>query len=449
MMRLLLVGAFPYPHPQGSQVYFQEQAIALRSAGAEVSLLSYGSAQNGVFPGQRRAAELGRALDGFEHRTSAQWTWPGSLRSGPSWAKPLADLGLAMTLRNAIASRKRHDAYDAILTHNSEAALIALHTLPSARPPVVYCAHTLLANELSAYSKGGKMNRFSSSWMASAGTGPMLRSLDRLGGGIDRWISQRVDGWIALTQSCERVMRQFSRKQGALIPPPLADPELAPEPLDPVAVARRHALEPGGFFLYSGNLDGYQELDILAAAAAELARRSDSPPRIVIASHSGSDSLPRKLLGPRSDRSPQRGDSQPGAAAEKWAASRPGIEFLQVGSAREMLALLSAARASLVMRRAQGGFPIKLVNSLAVGTPVVSFYEQEWGLTHNRNSLICALERPAPTLADAIERLAADAGLATRLAAGARALYQERHRPEDVASKTLALLREVGCCRRR
>ena len=33
-MRLLLVGAFPYPHHQGSQVYFQEQAIALRSAGA-------------------------------------------------------------------------------------------------------------------------------------------------------------------------------------------------------------------------------------------------------------------------------------------------------------------------------------------------------------------------------------------------------------------------------
>jgi len=447
-MRLLLVGAFPYPHHQGSQVYFQEQAIALRSAGVEVSLLTYASDARGANPasmkagGGHRAAEYWRALDGFDRRTSPAWTSPTSLRSGPNWAKPLADLGLAMTLRDAIASCQLNDAYDAILTHNAEATLIALHALPNLRPRILYCAHTLLGSELSAYLKGPKKQGIWGSMVALGATGPVARGLDRIGDEIDHWIAKRVDGWLALTQSSERVMRQFSAAPGALIPPPLSDPELAPELLDPAGVARRHALDPGRFFLYSGNLDGYQQLDILGEAAVELARRSDSPPSIVIASHFDNHFAGDTSRGVANRHST---DGQPlDGRAAGWAESMPGVEFRNVESASEMHALLSTARASLVMRRAEGGYPIKLVNSLAVGTPVISFHEQEWGLTHEKNSLICAPDQPVLALAEAIERLAGDDVLAKRLAAGARALYLERHLPEHVASETVALLREIG-----
>ena len=84
-MRLLLVGAFPYPHHQGSQVYFQEQAIALRAAGADVELLTYAS-QGPVGDDLDRW----RALDGFLHHKAPAWTAPSGLRSGPSLGKPLA-----------------------------------------------------------------------------------------------------------------------------------------------------------------------------------------------------------------------------------------------------------------------------------------------------------------------------------------------------------------------
>jgi len=422
-MRLLLVGAFPYPHHQGSQVYFQEQAIALRSAGAEVCLLTYASNSSRISPGAapapggRSPDEHWRALDGFELRTSPGWTAPASLRAGPSWAKPLGDLGLAMTLRHEIASHSGNNAYDAILTHNVEAALVALHGLPRGRPPVVYCAHTLLGEELSAYLRGPETKGLSVSKAVFGESTRWLRGLDRVGEGIDRWIAQRVDGWLSLTQSSFRVMRQFSSAPGALVPPALPDPERSSAGMSPADVAHKHALEPGGFFLYSGNLDAYQELDILAAAAVDLAHRSATPPVIVIASH-----------GPTAD----------------WAQAMPGVEFREVESAAEMQALLSAARASLVMRRAKGGFPIKLVNSLALGTPVVAFHDKEWGLTHEGDSLICASpEPPAKSLADALERLAGDEALTKRLADGARALYLERHRPERAAENTLALLRRV------
>ena len=99
-MRLLLVGAFPYPHHQGSQVYFQEQAVALRRAGTEVELLTYASAGP-----RRQEPDRWRALDGFVHRSTPAWSAPRGLASGPSWEKLPADLGMAIALYDAVASK--------------------------------------------------------------------------------------------------------------------------------------------------------------------------------------------------------------------------------------------------------------------------------------------------------------------------------------------------------
>lgn len=433
-MRILMVGAFPYPQSFGSQIYFQEQAIGLRALGAEISLLTYGTGKKAPSKDapdkdddpapkdqsrcELERAEHWRALDGFEHLASPRWTAPSSLRSGPSWAKPLADLGLVMTLRNAFASRSRHDAFDAILTHNAEATLAALHGLPGQRPPIVYCAHTLLARELSAYLKGPKTNSFLNKIGLTGRPGRVAGALDQLGERVDQWLAGRSDGWLSLTHSSERVMRQFSKGPGALVPPAVPDPQADGHELDPIRTARQHGLEPGRFLLYSGNLDAYQELDILAAAARMRGGSRGRRLRLVIASHAA-----REVAG--------------------WTDAMPGVEFLHVESSAEMQALLASARASLLMRRAEGGFPIKLVNSLAVGTPPIAFHAQEWGLEHERDSLICSPSRPVDSMAAAIARLEADDILAARLAAGARNLYLERHQPEPAAKQVLALVEEI------
>ena len=65
-----------------------------------------------------------------------------------------------MTLNDAIASSMlKNSCYDAILTHNVEASVVAglLGMLrPRTRIPLVYCVHTLMLNELSTYSKPWK-----------------------------------------------------------------------------------------------------------------------------------------------------------------------------------------------------------------------------------------------------------------------------------------------------
>ena len=346
-MRLLLVGAFTYPHDQGSQIYFQEQAIALRAAGAEVHLLSYGSATTRSPDPNPVDPDRWRALDGFPHTTLPAWAAPSSGRSGPQLGKLSADLCLGLALRQTLrrgglerassevtlgasifalsrassSASSRLDApattrflsrlhreaprFDAILAHHAEAALLAFHALPRSHPPILYCAHTLLEQELPKYFSPLPFHDLLETRTANekadeaAGgadsTSLRQRALAGIGRVIDRSIARQADGWIALTQSATRVMNAASEQPGRRIAPPVADPELDPERLDPDAVARVHGLVPGAYFLYSGNLDPYQDLPLLAGVARERregrgARRGhDRPPTgclpIVLATH--------------------------------------------------------------------------------------------------------------------------------------------------------------------
>ena len=187
-MRLALIGAFPFPYPQGSQIYLAEQARALHAVGAEPVLLTYG---------RSRPAAAGVAPPGMEWIRSADWLSPKTERSGPSWMKPVADAALAATL--LAAHRRRR--FDAVLAHNAEAAVIAVATRAITGVPLIYVAHTLLRHELSAYA--------SIRWRTL---------LDRAGDAIDRFIARHADGIIALGDDARTAMSSSSRSSTALRP---------------------------------------------------------------------------------------------------------------------------------------------------------------------------------------------------------------------------------------
>ena len=413
-MRLLLVGAFSYPHHQGSQVYFQEQAIALRAAGAEVELLTYGRSDDSP----PRDPERWRALDGFVHRSIPQRFRPTSAASGPSLAKPRADLALRHALDDALASKWRVGAsFDAILAHHLESCVIA--TTPrvrTSRPPtpVVYCVHTLMRQELSTYSKRSKIEDLENDAVRADLMSRCVKAgLDGVGGLLDRWAARHADGWIALTQEADRVMSTHATTPGAIIAPPLPDPRHRLfDDLEGIELP----LAP--YFLYSGNLDGYQEVPLLEAAARRLAGGGRPAPRIVVASF----------------------DPEVTAADRNRA---PGIESRHVTSEAEMQALTAAATATIVPRQAVGKFPIKLANSLANGTPAITFHDREWGLEHGREVQLADRTRPVDGLAEAIATLAEDPTRACAMGVEARARYEAAHLPAVTADQTLGLIEEV------
>jgi glycosyltransferase involved in cell wall biosynthesis len=418
-MRWLLVGAFPYPHHQGSQVYLREQARALRTAGVEVELLTYASSG--------RTESSDPVAESIPHHHPPRWTAPHSIASGPDLAKPLADLALSMTLRRLVASSLRQDRpYDAVLTHNVEATLAALTALPRRpRPALVYCAHTLLEAELPHYlpTRWRPKSLQFIDHVGSPGqiegrlTGLPGRVTRRIGSTLDRCAARHTDGWLALTQSAHRVMKDDASGPGSRIGPPIPDlrERLPREEIE--STLQRHGLERGGYVLYTGNLDGYQALDQLRAPAPPASPSRAPAPRVVVASHDPAVRAPGRLAA---------------GIAGRW-----------VRDDREMLALLAGARASVVPRTAPGGYPIKLGNSLALGVPPISLLAEEWGLTHGVSAWVASGPNAAIAIEQAIARLLADHELATRLARGARALYERSLAPGHVAQKTIALVEEV------
>ena len=346
-LRLASLGAFPFPAPLGSQRFASEQAGALRTAGAEVELLSYG-------PGAAR-------------------------RLDPR--KLAADRALAARL--AAAHRVRR--FDAVLAHNAEAALVALALRARLRLPVVYVAHTLWAEEASA-------------WAPLPGGGI-------LGAALDRTLARRADAVLALTEPARRALAPFARGPVALVPPGHA-PEPEPADREVAAACARHGLAPEGFALYAGNLDRYQDLDALDAAAAR-----EPGLTLVAVTHDARPARFRRL------------------------------RVIEADSVEEVRHLTCGAAAALLPRRRAGGFPIKLLHSMAAGRAIVLRESLAGALAHGESAWLVSDDARPYAFAAALRRLAADPSLRERLGAGARRVLAAQHAWPPLAERTLALAR--------
>lgn len=374
-MNLALIGCFSYPLPQGSQVYFADQARGLRNAGTGVMLFTYG-----------RGVELPAAdAHGLPSARIARWLSPRRLGSGPSLGKPLADAALAAVLLREHRQRR----FDAVLAHNAEAALAALTVRHWLRCPIVYVAHTLWRHELASYA-------------APRAASSLAAALTRFGAGVDALLARRVDAVISVAQAAVRALEPLASGPVTCIPPALT---AAPDPPASAvgAACARHGLAPGGYALYAGNLDGYQALDELAAAAA----RTAAP--IVVATHAA------------------------GSALEP-------LRTLRVADASEARLLTFGAGVAVLPRRARGGFPVKLLNYLEARRAVVARGGVAEGLVHGESGWLLPDESGADDWACAIETLLADPERAARIGEGGRARLERAHDPAAAAARTIALV---------
>jgi glycosyltransferase involved in cell wall biosynthesis len=361
-MRVALVGAFPFPIPQGSQVYVEGQREALQRAGAEPVLLTYPDA-------------------------ISRWSRG---RSGPSFAKPFAD----STLLRAFLRAHRRAAFDVALAHNAEAAVVAILARAWIGVPVIYVAHTILRHELSAYAPA--------SWRGL---------LDPIGGGIDAWIARRADGIIALCEDARALLEPYARCPIEIIPPGL-DPKPPPAADERRSACRSIGVEPQRFVLYAGNLDGYQDLDLLDAAAGLCS--GDGIP-FVVATHDTRGGSPRL----RSLRIVER-------------------------SFAETRCLQFAAGSLVLTRRRPGGFPIKLLNYMEAGRPIVAFGRIAPGLEDGVNACLLDESCGADELAGAIRGLWEHRERGEKLGRAARDHLLTHHRWRDLADQTLAFAATLG-----
>ncbi len=223
-LNVAVVGACPFPVPQGSQVFLGDCARMIRDAGHAAHLVVYGYA-SGPDP-----------EDLHIHRA---WNppWASRLEAGPSWAKPLQDAVLARRLRDVVR-RERIDIVDA---HNYEALIVAV--LAGTRP-LVYHAHNAMADELPHFLG------------------------DRAGTALGRWLDRtwpRRADWVIAPHARLRdyLVECGCAPERISVIPPSVDVRLFE------SVSKRVDRPP---VLYAGNCDAYQNLGLLDAVMERVRR---------------------------------------------------------------------------------------------------------------------------------------------------------------------------------
>jgi glycosyltransferase involved in cell wall biosynthesis len=242
--------------------------------------------------------------------------------------------------------------------------------------PVVFDAHTTLESELPSYSRHGRA------------------FLRRFGRAMDARLPARADHVIAVS---EQIQAKLNHSHGvpadrvSVIPNGVEECFFATES---EGAAPRAAAGPN--LVFAGNLASYQGIDVLLASFAKaLQQRSDV--RLTLISDDRLD-------------------------AYEQLATRLGV--------REHIDLISAgiedlphhlAEAGVLLNpRAEGdGSPMKILNYMAAGRPIVSFAGTARHLVDGQDALIVP-NGDTDAFADAILRLCSDHALARRLGEGAQ-----------------------------
>ena len=311
----LHVAALPFPSPQGTQAALRFMLEALRGAGVPVRLLTYPHGQGPPPAG----IPIERLLPLPPVR---------SLRSGPSLGKVLLDAQLLLRLRR----RLRRRPPGRLIAHHVEAAAAAALAAPGF--PFAFFAHTALGPELPSYLP------------RRVPAGPLRAAGEQL----DRWLLGRARWTLAISPALAVHLERLGGRPVSVVPPPWPLP--APLRAEERAEARQRLglLPEHEVLLYAGNLDAYQGWEELLVALARLAPRR---PRIQLLIATASAPEPVLRLAGRL-----------GVLAR--------LRLAPLGHEADRRRAHAAADVALVPRVAPGGLPVKLLDGLARGLPLVA-----------------------------------------------------------------------------
>jgi 1,2-diacylglycerol 3-alpha-glucosyltransferase len=252
--------------------------------------------------------------------------------------------------------------------------------------PVIYHSHNALAEELPTYYRGRIARR-------------LARAVGRF---VDREVPRRADHCIAICRELVGFLRAHGVEEGdvAMVAPggspdefPVLDATAA------IAVRERFGFGARPVLLYAGNLDGYQNLELLFASMSHVRARVPDA-LLVVATHA----MPRDLT----------------------AHLPAGVRVVTADSFAVVRDLLGIADLALCPRREWSGFPMKLLNYMAAGKAIVVSAGSAKAVQHGVNGWVVRAEG-ADAYADAIVRLLADPRLRAAFGAAARRTVEDEY----------------------
>jgi glycosyltransferase involved in cell wall biosynthesis/protein involved in polysaccharide export with SLBB domain len=379
--RVAMVAACPFPSLRGSQVLVRELAETLANQGHSVHVVTYPTAQHMV--AVRRIAI---------HRVPK---FPGLWTARPfGWQKLVLDLLLVGLLYRVV----RRERIQVIHAHNVEGPLIAFLVRLLTGVPVVYHAHNALSDELPCYFRG-RLTR---------------RVAGRLGSFVDNRLARWSDASIALT---DRLGAFLAMRGGAgrvaVIPPAVAPLRSAMRP------ARRRERSP--VILYAGNLDPYQDLDLLVSAFDRVSAVEPSA-RLVLVTHRATHAETTRRAA--------------------RLAERPGVSIASASTFAAVRREMACADVVVCPRGSWSGFPIKVLNYMNLGRPVVQARASAHAVSDGVDGLVFTEGDPR-SLARSIVRVLQDPALGARLGHEARQSVKERYSWSKTLPSVVGVYRKV------
>lgn len=325
--RIAMVAACPFPHPRGTPIRIHGLANVLGRRGNEVHVVTY---------------HLGSEVASAAYRLHRIREVPlyRRMAPGPTYGKLLVlDPLLVWRLRAILRER----AFDVVHAHHYEGLLVAL-AAARGRLPIVFDAHTTLETELEFYPLG------------------MPRALNRrIGRALDRRLPGLASHTVAVSERIAGRLVDLGAVRADEVTVVPTGTEL--ERFDVPREARPRDRPPT--IVFTGNLAPYQGIDLLLHAFRRVReRRPDARLRLVTDS---------------------RFDPYEGLAAELGI--RDGIDLAD-GGVDELPAHLAGADVVVNPRVEAAGVPIKLLNYMAAGKPIVSFAGSGEGLEHGRTGIL-------------------------------------------------------------
>ena len=320
---------------------------------------------------------------------------PGLWTARPfGWQKLVLDLLLAWRLWQVV----RRERIDVMHAHNVEAPLVASVVRLLTGVPVVYHAHNALADELPCYFASGVMR-----WLAR-----------RAGAALDSLLARTADHTIALS---DRLASYLAARGAAgritAIPPAATRFGNG----DGAAPRRERAPQ----IMYGGNLDPYQDLECLLHGFARL-RAVEPQARLVLVTHTA--------------------DHARAGARAAALAQHPGVTLQMVNSFGAAMRTLATADVLVCPRASWSGFPIKVLNYMALGRPIVHARSSAHAVEDRVTGLLYD-DGDAGGLAKALLRVVRDPALAAQLGRQARSVARERYGVAGVLTRLATVYERV------
>jgi 1,2-diacylglycerol 3-alpha-glucosyltransferase len=362
-----MVAACPFPANYGTPGAIRELTETLSEMGHRVHVITYPFGQD-LSVGNAKLHRVGPEQKSREPS------------AGPSTAKIFLDLQMLREICRVV----RDEKIDLIHAHNYEGALLGLFAKVITGRPMIYNAVNLMSDELATY----RFIRpaFVANWIAKL---------------LDWFVPIFPNHIIAVTTELYQwlVKRGVPPEKVSMIPCGMRPAMFANA--DPNRFRAKYGISSEPIVMYTGINNAFQRIDLLLRAFSVVLEQEPSARLLVVSPLNNEPDLPANQA----------------LARELGIADR--VTWIGPHTLAELPDYIAMATVTVVPRTESPGHPIKLLNYMISGRPIVCFAGAAKGVTHLHDALLVP-DHDWRAMGQAIVQLVRDSDLAKRLGANAR-----------------------------